>query len=154
MKEIILVLVGGICSAMGGVIAILYQAKITRKIRMEEVRGEQQLEACKKALSLVHKAYRLYNRKDDFLDFLDKHDEWFSMNQILLPHTFVENWESMRLSLKPIDNTNNGICKEIAKINTKCKEHTRGLIEEADEVLRKELKLPKVNIKTPGKENG
>ena len=53
MKEIILVLVGGVCSALGGMIAIWYQAKKARKIRMEEVRGEQQLEACKKALSLV-----------------------------------------------------------------------------------------------------
>lgn len=154
MKEIALVLVGGFCSALGGVIAIWYQAKKARKIRMEEVRGEQQLEACKKALSLVHKAYRLYNRKEDFLDFLDKHDEWFSMNQILLPHTFVENWESMRLSLKLIDNTNNGTSKEIAKINTISKEHIRGLICEADEVLRKKLGLKKVCLKAPGDKNG
>ena len=53
MKEFFLVLIGGICSAIGGCVAVWYQAKKARQIRMEELRGEQQLEACKKALSLI-----------------------------------------------------------------------------------------------------
>jgi hypothetical protein len=102
MKAFLLVLVGGICSAIGGCIAIWYQAKKARQIRMEEVRGEQQAEACKKALSLIGQTRSLSKSQgttEDLIKVLRDNREWFSMNQILLPHTFVENWMSIESNL-------------------------------------------------------
>ncbi len=94
MKEIILVLIGGICSTLGGCIAVWLQARFARKTRMEELRGEQQLEVYKKALSLIGQIYTnsIQKQWDDVQDFMYKNDSWLSDNQVLLPHKFVENW--------------------------------------------------------------
>lgn len=164
MKEIFLVLIGGVCSALGGFVAVWYQVKNARKIRMEEVRGEQQLGACKKALSLIDQVCTLYiqSTEEDVLKIILDNGEWFSMNQVLLPHTFVENWRSIRINLRSMLRKN--ISLEKAQDETKQEaikndiiktdKFIGELIEEADEVLRKELEMPKVNIKTPAKENG
>jgi len=68
---------------------------------MEELRGEQQLEACKKALSLIGhiQVFLAAKTPEDVLSFLDDNVEWFSMNEIILPHTFVENWKSIMINL-------------------------------------------------------
>jgi len=162
MKEFLLVLVGGICSALGGCIAIWYQAKKARQIRMEELRGEQQLEACKKALSLIDQIQTLLIQRttDDVIKFLYNNGEWLSMNQILLPATFVDNWRSIRLNL-----CNQQILEQAAKekpdgeerskvINEAVEtwEYARKLAKEAEDILRKELNLPEVKIKTPEKQ--
>ncbi len=164
MKEIILVLIGGICSVIGGCIAIWYQAKKARQVRMEEVKGEQQLEACKKALSLIDQIQSLLiqGTAEDVLKFLYDNGEWFSMNQILLPHTFVENWRSIRLNLQSVkrkDDTQQKMANEPKRdkiINdiVKTEDFVRQLAKEADAVLRKELGLKEVDIKRPNKKNG
>jgi len=164
MKEIFLVVAGGICSVLGGCVAIWYQAKKARQIRMEEVKGEQQLEARKKALSLIDQIQSLLiqSTSEDVLKFLYDNGEWFSMNQILLPHTFVENWRSIRLNLLSVkrkDDAQQKITDEPKRdkiindiVNTE--DFVRQLAKEADAVLRKELGLKEVNIKRPNKENG
>jgi len=164
MREFFLVLIGGICSAIGGCIAIWYQAKKARQIRMEEVRGEQQLEACKKALSLIDQVQTLLiqGTTEDVIKFLYAHGEWFSMNQILLPHTFVENWRSIRLNLCSVKRKDDAQQKmtdhpernKIINDIVGTEEFARQLAREADEVLRRELGLKKTNIKRPNKENG
>lgn len=162
MKEFLLVLIGGICSAIGGCIAIWYQAKKARKIKMEEVKGEQQLEAYKKALSLTGQIQVILIAKttEDVLNFLYDNGEWFSMNQILLPHTFIENWRSIRVNLhnlqlleqaakeKPDGEERNEKIKDAVKTG----EYVRKLAKEAEDILREEMNLPEVKIKTPDKE--
>jgi len=161
MKEFLLVLVGGICSALGGCIAIWYQAKKARQIRMEELRGEQQLEACKKALSLIDRIQSLLiqGTAEDVLKFLYDNGEWFSMNQVLLPHTFVENWRSIKQNLRSVmlkDKSLQKITddserdKKITDI-ADTEEFAQQLAREADQILRKELGLKEVKIKRPGK---
>lgn len=101
IKELLLVIAGGFCSAIGGFAAIWYQAKKARQTRFEEMIGEQKLEVYKKALSLIDQIQTLLIQgvTDDVLKVLYDNGEWFSMNQILLPHTFVENWRSIRIGL-------------------------------------------------------
>jgi hypothetical protein len=160
MKEILLVAIGGVCSVMGGCIALWYQAKKARQIRMEEVRGEQQLEACKKALSLIGQIKRslLKRTTDNTLKFLYDNDEWFSMNQILLPHTFVENWRAIMLNLNNMKLFEQAVKEALDGSETKKQpvedgvktwEYTLELAKDAEEILRKELNLPEVNLKTP-----
>jgi hypothetical protein len=162
MKEFLLVLIGGICSAIGGCIAIWYQAKKARQIRMEEVRGEQQLEACKKALSLIGSIQVILVAKttEDVLNFLYDNGEWLSMNQILLPHPFVENWKSIRVNLHNLRLSEQAMKemphgaernKEIEDA-VKTGEYIRKLAREAEDGLRKEMNLPEIKIKTPDKE--
>ena len=164
MKEFFLVLIGGICSAIGGCVAVWYQTKKARQIRMEELRGEQQLEACKKALSLIEKIQLFLQAKtpQDVLNFLDDNVEWFSMNQIILPHTFVENWKSIMTNLVNLQVLNeevkglpNGeIRDKKIKEAGEARKFNRKLAEEARNIVRKEMKLPEIKIKTPNKEKG
>ncbi|MHC4620458.1 MAG: hypothetical protein ACYTEQ_22145 [Planctomycetota bacterium] len=164
MKEIILILLGGICSALGGCIAIWYQSKKARQIRMEELKGEQQLEACKKALSLIDQIQSLLiqGTSDDVLKILYDNGAWFSMNQVLLPHTFVENWRSVRLNLRSVkrqDDAQQRMTdgaerdKMINKIADN-EEFIQQLADEAEAVLREELGLKEVKIKKRMNENG
>ncbi len=163
MKDIILVLIGGLCSVIGGCIAIWYQAKKARHIRMEEVRGEQQLESRKKALSLVDQIQTLLiqGTEDDVLKLLYDNGEWFSMNQILLPHLFVENYRSIRLNLRSLKRTHMSIqsmndeTKQDKKIEdaNQIESFVQQLADEMDKVLRKELGLKEVIIKRPNKKN-
>ena len=142
----------------------LVQAKKARQIRMEEVRGEQQLEACKKALSLIDQVQTLLIQgiAEDVIKFLYDNGEWFSMNQILLPHTFVENWRSIRLNLRSVQmkdksqQTMNDGTKRDEKIEdiVNIEEFVGKLAKEAEAVLRLKLGLKEVKIKKPIKENG
>lgn len=119
------------------------------------------LEAGKKALSLISRIGKLPVQADEELKFLLANDEWFSMNQILLPHTFVENWKSIIIELrhlKLMEESLNGMpngskrsetVKELIGIGN----FIRQLADEAEKVLRKELKLPEVKIKIWEKAN-
>ena len=52
-KDLLLVLMGGLCATFGGLISTWYQARKARKIKREETIGQQQVEAYKKALRLA-----------------------------------------------------------------------------------------------------
>ncbi len=161
MKDVFLILIGAICSALGGCIGIWYQAKKARQIRIEEVRGEQQLEACKKALSLTDQIQTLLiqGTTEDVLKLLYDNGEWFSMNQILLPHTFVENWRSMRLNLRTVIRREKSQQKmadgperdEKIEDISNMEGFIQQLADEAEKVLRGELGLKEIKIKRPNK---
>lgn len=160
MKDFFLVLIGGACSVLGGIIAIWYQAKKARQIRMEEIRGEQQLEACKKALSLIGqiKTLLLQSTTDNTLKFLYDNDKWFSMNQILLPPTFVDNWRSIMLNLnnrklfeQAVKEASDGseTKKQSVEDAVKTWKYILNLAKEAENIILKELNRPEIKIKTP-----
>ena len=163
MKDFFLVLIGGICSAVGGCIAVWYQAKKARQIRMEEIKGEQQLEAYKKALSVIGRIQVLLiaETTEGAFNFLLENGEWFSMNQILLPHTFVEKWKSIMVNLrnlKLLDQAAQELPEGLER-DKKIEEavetgrYMRKLAKEAEDILRKEINLPEIKIKTPNTEN-
>ena len=163
MKDFFLILIGGICSALGGCIAIWYQAKKARQIKMEEVRGEQQLEACKKALYMIsHIQSILLESPIYVLKFLNENDEWLSTNQLFLPHTFVENWRSiqeeqrkLKRKYEIIEKTSNGARQDkLWDEANQMVDFVRQLAKEAEEILRKELGLKEVKIKRLDKEKG
>jgi hypothetical protein len=124
---------------------------------MEEVRGEQQLEACKKALALIEQIWVLSDSPDAMISFLSNNNEWFSMNQILLPHTFVENWRSLLTNLRWIKRKDDMQCKMedghkrdglIEKL-IDTDDFVGQLVLEMDRSIRKELKLEEIKIRTP-----
>ena len=162
-KELLLVLVGGICSALGGFAAIWYQAKKAGQIRREEVRAEQGLEACKKALALSEQlwTFSISRSTDDTLKLLADNGEWFSINQLLLPHKFVENLISIRLAMSNIQDYESDLKRisgqekmsDIAREISKNKTFIRKLINEMETVIRKELGSKEIKIRTPENEN-
>ncbi|MCD4830552.1 MAG: hypothetical protein K8R02_01945 [Anaerohalosphaeraceae bacterium] len=162
MKDFFFILIGAICSTLGGCVAIWYQAKKTRQIRFEEVRGEQELEAYKKALSLTDRLWNMLvaeqNTTEDALVFLCENNKWLSINQILLPHKFVENWSSIGLNLRSIkrqdetrprtsENADPGKVTEAIRPIREEEKFIKKLVQEMDEVLRDKLKMELVKIK-------
>ena len=105
MRDFFLILIGAACLTIGGLVTIWIQAKKARHIRREELIGEQSLEVLKKALSLTDQiqAMRIQCVTEDLISLLEREGEWFSMNQILLPHTFVENWRTLRIRLRQLN---------------------------------------------------
>jgi len=160
MNEIVYVLIGGICSALGGCLAIWYQAKKARKIRREEVRGEKEIDAWTRAMYLIGRIQTLLMQSttEDTLKFLYDNDEWFSMNLMFLPHKFEENWRSIKLNLKNLQLFEQGAKgpdgqgrNEAINNAVETKDCNRKLAKEAYEELRKKLNLPEINKdkKTP-----
>ncbi len=109
MKDFFLILTGAVCSALGGCVAgclaIWYQAKKTRQIRMEEKAAEVQFEARRKALVLIRQLRTfLTKREHDYArNFFCDNGCWFSDNWMFLPDAFVENWRSIALKLHELD---------------------------------------------------
>jgi hypothetical protein len=105
MKDFFLILIGGICSALGGCVAgclaIWYQAKKTRQIRMEEKTADVQFEAQRKGLVLIRKLRTSLNKRehDDARKFYCDNGFWFSENWMFLPEGFVKGWKSIGLKL-------------------------------------------------------
>lgn len=157
MRDFFLILIGAVCSTIGGIVTILIRAKNARKIRREELIGEQSLESMKKALSLTDQiqAMRIQCVTEDIIGLLDREGEWFSTNQILLPHTFVENWRTLRVRLRQlkrkeqhVDTMDAGSDREQRDQEISALESfIDSLIDEMDECLREELGLKKVRIK-------
>lgn len=159
MKDLLLVLVGGICSAFGGLFATLYQAKQAGKIKFRETIGERKVAAYGKGLELIDRLQTilLKDTKEDALEFLYENGSWFTDNLILLPHTFVENWRSIRLNLKSAimkdklqEKMSEGAEKE-KRINEVVTAHSfcDELAREAEAAIRNELNLPECKIKHP-----
>jgi hypothetical protein len=109
MKEMIPVLIGAICSVLGGCaascIAIWYKAKKTRQIRMEEKAAEVQFEAQKKALVLIRKLRTSLVKRENggALEFYYNNGFWFSETWMFLPDEFVEGWKSIGLKLGELE---------------------------------------------------
>lgn len=105
MKDFFLILIGAICSALGGCIAaclaIWYQAKKTRQIKMEEKAAEVQFEAQRNGLRLIRKLRTSLVKREDNVarQFYCDNGSWFSENWMFLPDAFVENWRSIGLKL-------------------------------------------------------
>ncbi len=161
MKELLLVLVGGVCSAFGGFLATWYRAKNAAKIKLQETIGERKVAAYGKGLELIGQLQSILIQgvAEDALNFLYENGNWFANNLILLPHTFVENWRSIRLNLKsairlretqekmPDGAKRDAKIEMVVSIDSFCDE----LAKEAEESIRKELNLPECKIKRPEK---
>jgi hypothetical protein len=157
MRDFFMVLLGAICSTLGGIAVTLLQAKKARQIRRDELVGEQSLEVAKKALSLTDQlhAMRMQCVTDDIIKLLDSEGEWFSTNQILLPHAFVENWRTLRVRLRQlkrreqhVDKMDSGPDRDKWDNEIDAMEQfVDSLIDEMEGCLRKELGLKEVNIK-------
>jgi hypothetical protein len=98
MKDFFLILIGAICSTLGGCVAgclaIWYQAKKTRQIRMEEKAAEVQFESRRKALVLIRQLRTLLTKREhnNARKFFSENGSWFSENWMFLPDKYAENW--------------------------------------------------------------
>lgn len=100
-KDLLLVLLGGICAAFGGFVSTWYLAKKARKIKIAETIGVQQVEAYKEALARISELnpLLLQGTVQEAIEFMTTHQQWFMNSVILLPHKFVESWISIRSNL-------------------------------------------------------
>jgi hypothetical protein len=159
MKDILLVLVGGICSALGGFLAAWYRARVAGKVKLQETIAERKVAAYGKGLELIGEVQSILvqGAKKDALDFLYDKGSWFADSLILLPHTFVENWRSIRLNLREAimyDDAQEKMkddgkrAKIVDRIVEAC-DFCDGLAKEAESSIRKELGLPECVIRHP-----
>ena len=154
MKDLFLVLAGGLCAVLGSFFTTWYQSKKAQKIKMEQTIGEQKVEIYKKALRLISQLENyLWNYRwcGDMkhlrraAEFVTQHEEWLFENEILLPHKFVESWLSIGNDLSAIE-VQDEAQKEIRDLQ-KMSEFCQGLAKEAQKRIRDELGLPEIKLK-------
>jgi hypothetical protein len=157
MKEVLLVFVGGLCSSFGGFLAAWYRTRVAGKVKLQETIAERKVAAYGKGLELIGhvQSILIQGTKEDAVTFLYDNGSWFADNLILLPHTFVVNWRSIRHNLKKAviyDNAQekmkNGAKREetieqIVQIHEFCDK----LAKEAETSIRKELELPEFVVR-------
>jgi hypothetical protein len=121
--------------------------------------GERKVAAYGKGLELIGQlqSVLIQGTNKDALDFLYEHGDWFADNLILLPHTFVQNWRSVRWNLKSVVRKNetqqkmpegekrDQMIEEIGTIQSFCDK----LAEEAEAAIRREAKIPDCKIRRP-----
>ncbi|MFA5239944.1 MAG: hypothetical protein WC476_09615 [Phycisphaerae bacterium] len=155
MKDFFLILIGAICSTLGGCaagcLAIWYQAKKTRQIRMEEKAAEVQFEARRKALVLIRQLRTFLPKREhgNARNFFSDNGSWFSENWMFLPDKYVENWRSIGWKLHDLARAEQNV-KETTD-QTKEGEYIEEAVAlgkempqlalEAEDVLRKEMGL-------------
>lgn len=163
MKDVVLVFIGAACSIVGGFLATWYRARIAGKVKLQETIAERKVPAYGKGLELIGQVQSILvqGTTNDALTFLYDNGSWFADNLILLPHTFVVNWRSIRHNLKKAimnhdaqeqmkdDDTakaeRDKIIKEIVEACNFCDM----LAKEAESSIRKELSLPECVIRRP-----
>ena len=158
-KDLLLVLVGGICAAFGGFISTWYLARKARKIKMAETIGVQQVEAYKEALTHITEVRLLLQHRTvrEVNEYMTTHQPWFIKSVILLPHKFVENWVSIRTNLYHYANlaeirAETSDRPEKSKLSTealKLKKYAEELGEEAMKALEKASGLRRPKIQHP-----
>jgi len=154
-----LVLIGAASSVLGGFLATWYRARVAGKVKFEETIAERKVAAYGKALELVGQVQSILvqGMEKDALKFLYDNGRWFADSLILLPHTFVENWRSIRLNLQCaiLKNTAQEKMEAGVKRDTVINDvvHLRGFCDElarqAEASIRDELNLPECKIKHP-----
>ncbi len=161
-KDLLLVLVGGICAMIGGLLSAWYETRTARRRRMEEIMGEQKVDIYKKALRLASQlgSILIQGAYGDILDFIKKENAWVLENEILLPQKFAENWHSVRNNVlsaqrraeaqdrMPDGPERDTRIDEVLTIDAFCQQ----LAQEAENVIRQELGLRPFKIHRPPKE--
>ena len=151
LKEVMLVLTGGICASLGGAVLGWFQARRARKTRMEETLGEKQVEAYEDAANTVSTLRSLLDRKDfpELLQYTESRERWFLKNHLILPQEFKVRWVSFKLALKKLvtllEETTPESETEQAETQNRKKELTSLLNElarEAEEKILAELGIP------------
>ncbi len=160
MKDILLVLIGGMCSAFGGFLAAWYRTRVAGKVKLLETIGERRVAAYGKGLELMDRVQLILvqGTKKDALTFLYDNGRWFADNLILLPHAFVENWRSIRENLKKAIMYDDAQEKmkdddkrrqQMVDWIVEAQDFSDRLAKEAESSIRKELGLPECVIKHP-----
>lgn len=96
--DFLLVLAGGVAAALGGLLTTMYQARVARRVKFEEVMGEQKAKALGKAMRLMNalSSILIQGAEKDVLDYIHQNNEWMLDNEPLLPQKAAENWHSIR----------------------------------------------------------
>ena len=137
MKDIVLVLIGALSSVIGGFLNALHHRRNAGSIKFEETIAERRVAAYGKALELIRRLqFILYQgMPKEALDFLGENGSWFADSLILLPHTYVENWRSIKGNLA------SAVLKEGAKQQTRNESQKDLLAEEVVDSWQSSIEL-------------
>jgi hypothetical protein len=161
-KDLLMVLAGGLCAALGGalggILTTWYRARTARRQKMEETIGAQKVDAYKKALRLACQlqSILIQGNHGDVLHFIAEGNSWVIDNEILLPQVFAEYGHSVRANVLFAQRREQSqACladgpERAIKIEEllQLEEFTRGLAKKAENTLRTELHLRSFKIRS------
>ncbi len=160
-KDVLLVLIGGVCAALGGFAAAWYKARVAGQVRFRETLGEEKAKALGRAMRLFStlRSIRIQGVHKDVLDFIRENNEWMLDNEAVLPQKSVENWHSVRSNVRSLMRNDGRLSTMgdgpdrdalIERIG-KQEQYTDDLVKEAEQLIREELSLKPFKIHRPKK---
>ncbi len=151
LKDVVLVLLGGVCASLGGVATAWYKARTAGQVRFKETLGEQKAKVLGRTMRILNGLRSTYIQgvSEDVLDFTKEHNEWMLDNEGVLPKKAVENWHSVRGNVRFIRlkegalqrATRDATKEKLAEEASNAWKFGLELVEEAEQLVRKELDL-------------
>lgn len=144
------VLLGAVVAAGGGFAAIWIQAKLTRRIRMDERIAERKVEVNAQAYYKIKiiDSMLVQATTEDVLKQIQKDEQWFFENRLFLPGKFPDKWLSIRAGLQRAILLQHNLpitANELTRLDT----DLRNLAEEAIQEIYREMGLSRLEAKMP-----
>ena len=152
IQPVLLVIVGGLLSILGGIIGMRFQAKNARRIRMDEIIAEKKVSANAEAYRRMKTIESMLHQSslEETLKEIIAYEDWFFSSRLFLPGKFPDKWLSIRDGLYkacPLQGQ-----PEKANELTKLEGHLAKLTEEAIVEIYKEMNLERIKVETPSQE--
>lgn len=99
--KMIELLVGALLAIIGGIAGQLFQARLVRRIRMDERIAERKIEANAAAYRHMKEIASSLTQKTDeeVLEYMTIHEGWLFDNRLFLPGKFADKWLAIRNGL-------------------------------------------------------
>ena len=155
MEQVLLVVLGGILSTLGGAIAISLQAKQARRIRMDELIAEKKIEANQQAYTRIKTiaSMLVQSTTKDVRSKMHEYEPWFFDSRLFLPGEFPNKWLSIRLGLDKLlmlEEKTPSTAEEATQLYMRL----RDLAAEAIQEIYGEMKLKRLEVPIPWKSRG
>ncbi len=150
------VVIGGLVAIFGGFLATWYQATKARKIRIDEIMAEKQVEAWRQAHNRITrlKSMMIQRSNKDVCEWIGENEEWFFTSIPFLPNKFVNKWLSIRkywrratrLSDSPQGDYDEEKRSTVIDEICECESHCEKLAEEALAEIERNLGIEPIRI--------
>lgn len=141
------VIIGGILAILGGMLSMWFQAKNTRRIRMDEIIAEKKINANNEAFIRIKTIESMLTQSSlkETGSKMQEYEEWFFKSRLFLPGEFFNKWLALKFGISKANRIVIELPKDAEKLSQLEMNLTKIAREAIDEIY-KEMKMP--NIKT------
>lgn len=98
MKDLLLVIVGGVLAVIGGFAGVWFQTIFASKRRFKEIIAEKMVEIYPEAIAKIFdlRCHIPQSSDSETLQFIEDNLDWLKQNRAFLPQRIYDNWHEIR----------------------------------------------------------